>query len=83
MIYNKYMATINWIVISAIGFIDIMLQALMPDLVPEAITMVFVNNPQIVGVNPLLQATLILYIIGGYILFLGGLTMACLSSQSE
>ena len=77
------MAVISWAIISAIGFIDIMLQALMPDLVPEAITIAFVSNPQIVGVNPLLQATLVLYIIGGYILFLGGLFMASRSSSKS
>ena len=54
----------------------------MPNLVPDFITSAFVDNDsEIIGVNILLQAMLIIYMVVGYILFLGGLFMALVTHK--
>lgn len=66
---------IGWLIVSFFGFIDILLQFIMPDFIPELIEKATANSTYI-GVSFLGNATFILYIFGGYILFIGGLIMA-------
>ena len=65
----------GWITVSIFGLIDIMLQLLMPDLVPEFIES-STSNSTYIGVSAVGKAAFILYVFGGYVLFIGGLIMA-------
>ena len=70
---------IGWIIIAALGMVIVAIQALMPDLVPDVLNGLISQNSQYVGVEPFLKATLLLWMIGGYALFLGGIVGTIIS----
>ncbi len=76
----------GWLSISFLGIVIIALQLFTPDLVPDIIDGLIINNTSRIVVVLLLKATLIFYYIGGFALFLVGVIGALVSfnrSQSE
>ena len=73
----------GWLAISLPGLVIIALQLFMPDLVPDIINDLIAANTSHIGVVPLLKATLILYYVGGVVLFLVGVIGALISFKSS
>lgn len=70
------------------GVIVIIIQILLPDLVPDALINILSDNASanFTGVRPILKATLALWYIGGFALLLAGITATFIGyrrSQSE
>ena len=72
----------GWIWTSILGLLVIIFQILMPDLVPDAILkLLSQDTSQFIGLNPVLQAFLIIWIIGGYVLLITGIVGAVISHK--
>jgi len=63
----------GWAITAVIGLVVIIIQLLLPDIVPDAILKLLArDNSQFMGFNSVLQAFLLIYIIGGWVsLFVG------------
>ena len=75
----------GWIIASIFGLFIIIFQLLMPDLVTGAVLDILSDNTtsHFIGLRPALQAFLILWIIGGYVLFIGGIVGTFISYRSR
>ena len=62
----------KWAIITLVGFVDLIMQFFVPDIVPEAIERATANSSH-TGVSIVGEAALIVYIYGGYIMFFGGI----------
>jgi hypothetical protein len=63
----------GWAISALIGLVVIIFQLLFPDPVPNAILdLLAKDNSQFFGLNPVLQAFLIIYVIGGWASFFTG-----------
>lgn len=80
MVINN--GVLGWGIIAIIGLIDIFLQFVMPDLVPDFIEKATANSSYF-GVSFLGEMTIILYVIVGYIFFIGGFFMAIRSYRQS
>ena len=72
---------VAWIAVSIAGLLIIIFQLLMPDLVTGSILDILSDNTtsQFKGVQPVLQAFLIFWIISGYVLLFAGIVGAVIT----
>ena len=69
---NRYFN--GWAISAIVGLIIIIIQLLLPDIVPDAIlNLLNKEYYQFVGFNTMLQAFLLIYIMGGWVSFFVGL----------
>ena len=69
-----------WLSVSLFGLLIVAVQLLLPDPVPDAINKLLAKNySHFVGLEFTLKAFLFLWVIGGYVVFLGGVVGAFLS----
>ena len=72
----------GWIWASIVGLLIIIFQILFPDPVPDAINkLLSQDNSGFIGFEAALKAFLLLYLVGGYAFFLGGIVGAVISHR--
>ena len=73
------MYVLVWAIIAVLGLLIIIIQLMMPDLVPPYIEDLIINNSRYAGVVPLLKAFLYFWLFGSYVMFVGGIVAAFVS----
>ena len=63
----------GWAISALIGLLVIIIQLLFPDTVPEAVLKILArDNSPFIGLDPILLAFLLIYVIGGWVSFFVG-----------